>query len=167
MTNIDMNTLPEAEHEKFHRLLAGVNAVISEVFDLEADHPAIVLGVQWGEMGNKESEWPDCAVTSNLPSCLIGQALEDMADFAEAQHDEFHAMNKAQLIEAAQNAVGSHEDANTVSEEVSFDSLPDKAKEVVRAFMDELGISEDNVEFEVHSVADMSDLAALPESNEG
>lgn len=147
---MDMHTLPEAEHDRWHQFIDGVNRIVAEVFgETEA---AIVIGAQWGGMGAPDSPLPDCVVTSNLPACLVPQALADMVEFAESAHDDFHGV---------------------VREEVSAAAVPQAVRDEAVRVAESMGLSAENVRFiVVDETGDLSDEAIaqlelpFPESKE-
>lgn len=142
-TNIE-NLDPEV-HEKFHRFIDGVNALVDEVFDAEADHPAIVVGVQFGDMGRPDNEGPTCLVTSNLPVCITPGAVQDMLDFANSAHDEHHGM-----------PVTSGE--GVLKEPLTADQVPEEIRQKAIEWAESMGFSADDITFV--EVADVSDLDA-------
>lgn len=81
-----MDEETKAAHEaKWHTFVDRVNTALDEVFDFEAEHPVIVMGMQFGEMENP-------VVTSNLPICLTEDAVLDMVDVARAAHAHYHGV---------------------------------------------------------------------------
>jgi len=141
MTNTDIHTLPEEVHDQWHQFIEGVNRVVAEVF--AEDQVAVVIGAQWGGMGAPDSTLPDCVVTSNLPACLVPDALADMQAFAESAHDDYHGI---------------------VREEVSADAVPQEVRDEAVRFAESVGLSAENVKFiVVDETGDLSDeaIAAL------
>lgn len=121
-------------HQKFHATVDGINRVLAEVFG--DDLPAIVVGLQ-PRGYEPQGDDPTCLVTSNLPVCLIPDAVADMHGEALRLHDEAHGV---------------------VREEVTFDSLPADVQEQLRQVAEESEVPLDSMRFV--QVADASDLLA-------
>lgn len=139
-----IDTIPEEMHQKWHDFIDAVNAAMDAVFNVEEEHPVIVLGAQWGEMGHADSGLPVCVVTSNLPVCLVGQALEDMMEQAEADHDRHHG------------GLGLREDGTPAGFDVSADEVPEAVREAAYRIAEEMGLGRDAVVF--RATPDIRDL---------
>lgn len=137
--------MDETTHEQFHRLLEGLNGVLAEVYG-EENLPAIVVGVQ--HQGDGEHE---CLVTSNLPVCLVPDAIVDMHAESIRQHDRVHGD-------------GVSEDGSEVRQRVSLDNVPPEVRERALQLAQELGISPEEIAYV--EVADISDLRDAPETSE-
>lgn len=103
----------EQYHEKWHKVIDAMNDVIEAEFTDE-ERPVFVIGAQWGEMGKADSDLPVCMVTSNLPVCLVGEALNDMMAYTEAEHARYHGTDIGENGEP----MGFPMDAAEVPEEV-------------------------------------------------
>lgn len=135
------DTLPEAEHQQWHQFIEGINRVVAEVFG--ETQIAVVIGAQWGGMGAPDSPLPNCVVTSNLPACLVPEALSDMVEFAESAHDDYHGI---------------------VREEVSGDAVPQAVRDEAARVAESLGLDASAVKFiVVDETGDLSEeaIAAL------
>jgi hypothetical protein len=77
---------------KSRAFMERVEAIVAEVFDVEADQPIVVVGLQFGEMGRDDSALPTCVVASNLPLCAVGGAIHDMHDEVAMQHEAMHGV---------------------------------------------------------------------------
>ena len=143
-TNIE--NLSEEQHAKWHEFIDRVNAVVDDVFT-EEDHPAIVLGVQWGDMGRGENNLPVCLTTSNLPACVTPDAVRDMLAFSEAAHEEFHGLP----VESGEGVLKQPMDPDNVPEEIRQQAIE---------WAESMGYSAEDITFV--EVADTSDLDQLP-----
>lgn len=150
MTTFDPEALSPADHDKWHRFLDGITALTNEVFDVEIDKPAVVVGVQFGDMGGEE-DLPNVLVSANLPICLVLDALEDMLDFAHAQHKAFHDN-------------GGDEDRVTVP--IDAENVPDSILDKIREMYPDIDLSQ--IKFmQVTDINDLTaDLQAEPETEE-
>lgn len=81
-----MSEMAPESHSKITAFIQKVDEAMHEVFDVETDHPAVVVGLQFAA---SESDAP-VFLSSNLPICLVGAAIHDMHDAAAEQHDAFH-----------------------------------------------------------------------------
>lgn len=143
-------TLSEADEAKWKKFQDGITALTSEVFDTEADQPAVVVGVQFGDMG-KEEGLPNVLVSSNLPICLVLDALEDMLDFAADRHSAFHKNGG---------------DENQVAVPLDAANVPDEILDKIREMFPDIDM--DRVKFsEIADIKDLTaDLQAEPETEE-
>lgn len=142
-----MDDLTEEMHEKWHTLIERVNEAVESVFDFDADHPAIVLGVQWGDMGKDDNDLPTCVVTSNLPVCITPSAIEDMLSFAKAAHEEHHGMPV-------------HDEERVIREDIPLDRVPEEIRQQAIEWAESLGFTAEDVRFT--EVADIGDLVDEP-----
>lgn len=138
-------TLPEEMHERWHTFVERINEVAHDVFG-EDDDLFLVLGAQWNGISWGEDGNPECLLTSNLPLCLIADAIEDMHAEAVRLHESIHGD-------------GMKPDG-TVTQRVSLDNVPEEVREAALAFAAEHGIPPEDVAFV--EVADASDLLDLP-----
>lgn len=143
MSDEQSSTIPQEMHEKWHKFVDEVNAAVEACFDVDADHPVIVLGAQWGEMGKADSGLPVCVVTSNLPVCLVPEALTDMLDRAEADHAAHH---------------GTALDENGMPQGFPMDAteVPEAVKAAALALAEKFGLTPEQIKYV--QVPDTSDL---------
>lgn len=134
--NNDVNTLPQAEHDRWHQFIDGINRVVSEVFGTE--DIAVVIGAQWGEMGRTGSNLPNCVVTSNLDVHACPNAVAEMQEFVDAQHEQAHGIVKEPMIP---------------------ENVPEHVRQEAIAFAESIGLTEADIQFV--AVDDSSDLSKL------
>ena len=136
-----MKSLTPEMHEKWHAFIDVVNEAVEHIFDLDNDHPAIVLGVQFGEMGMND-DLPVTVVTSNLPVCIVPGAIKDMLVSAEEAHSEVH------------------ENGSTITAEMNPDAVPEDIRAKAEEYAQSLGLDVSQIKYV--EVADTSDLNDLP-----
>lgn len=138
--------IPDEEHEKFHSLLDRFNTALAEVYGTDPETmPSIVLGVQPRGMED------GCLVTSNIPVCLVPDAIVDMHTEAIRQHEEVHGD-------------GVSEDGSQVRQRVSLDAVPEEIRQRAIEYAQELGIPVEEIAYV--EMVNVSDLRGLPETEE-
>lgn len=138
-----------AEYQsKAQAFMDRVEAAIGEVFDIadDGDRPVVVIGLQFGDMGKDGSNLPTCVVSSNLPICLVGEAIHDMHDEAILQHDAYHA-------ESGDNPLMVTDPAD----------VPEEVRDFAATLAETLGVPVENIQF--RSSVDTTDLSdeSLPD----
>lgn len=148
---------PQEYEQKFGAFVDRMNEAMHDIFS-EEDHPTVILGLQFGEMGKPDNDLPPCAVTSNLPECLVPEAIEDMMEVAEYLHAQAHGVTVEEL--RARESMPSMK----VSD---LSQVPEEIREQMTALAERLGIDPANIEYhETVSTDDLSDPATalhLPE----
>lgn len=148
MSNTRIENLSEADHERWHRFIDGVNAVVNDLWtEGEAGQPVIVVGAQFGDIGKAEDQ-PTCLVTSNLPVCITPSAIEDMLDFAQGAHEDYHGQRLS--------------GENFVAEPLGMDAVPEEYRERITEAVRRMGIDPETIQFVgIGDTSDMDDLEAL------
>lgn len=136
-----ISTLPEEMNTKWETFIAGLNSLVAETFT-EEEHPGIVVGAQWGQMGDADSGLPVVVVTSNIPVCVIPDAIHDMLHYSEQAHNRYHG--------------GSGETPMEPMSEAEIEALPEEVLSEARALAEQFGLDVSQIGF-VKAV-DMGDL---------
>lgn len=139
--------IPKEMQAQWHKFVDEVNNAVEACFDVDADHPIIVLGAQWGSMGKADSDLPDCVVTSNLPVCLVPDALLDMMTRANADHDEHHGLN-----------IETDDEGMPLGFPMDADSVPDSVREQALKIAESLGLPPEAITYlQVPNTSDLED----------
>lgn len=129
----------EEYRTKAQDFMSRAEAALAEVF-AEEDNPVLVVGLQFGEMGTDESI-PNCMIASNLPICLVGEALEDMEAEAARQHSAFHG-----------------EDGEQPYMDTDAADVPEELREFAAKLADDLGVPVENIRY--RAAVDTADLSS-------
>lgn len=135
------DNLPEDYLAKWETFVAGLNTLVEGIFTAE-ENPGIVVGAQWGDMGDGNNGLPAVVVTTNIPVCVAPDAIHDMLHYAEMAHNRYHG--------------GEGESPMAPMTEAEIAALPEEVLAQARAVAEQYGMDFSQIGFV--KVVEMDDL---------